>query len=277
MDTVINSNFAKLMLAHSGAVILPPFYSHRQTCTNLVHTLQPWRENGGKLGLLIPLENDTIADIQQFYINQIDFVALDTLHNNPHNHLNFLHQLKDKWSDLEVISGNVVCAEDCETLIRSGADAIRVGMTAASINKGFELTGCGRNQPMAVYECSQVARKHDVPIISDGGISSIADALIALALGASTVMMGKLFAAIQESAAPTIYDNGQPYKKYKGMSRDNQISNELIPEAMTLLLPISGTFNDIISKWQTLIKIGFSRAGCRSISNLHKDAIIETN
>ena len=97
-------------------------------------------------------------------------MALDTLHHSPHLHLAAVSGLKDRFPHLKIISGNIVHGDDCQALHEAGVDAVRVGMTSASINQGRALVGCGRKQAAAVKDCAEAASALDLPLIADGGI-----------------------------------------------------------------------------------------------------------
>jgi len=276
MDSVIGFSLAECLLKSGGVPILHPHYEQREILKDIVKKLKPIVENtNGSIGLLISPERDYIDSVKNIIRNNINIVAIDTLHREPHLHFEAIIRIKEAFPDIQIISGNVVCSEDCEKLIELGVDAVRVGMTSASVNRGLDITGCGRCQGSAVYECFNTCQKYGVPIIADGSISKISEMVIALALGASTVMMGKMFAKMEESSAERIKEEGLSYKLYRGMSRKDIISNELTPEGKELRLPVNGTFSTRIYEWSKILKIAFSRAGCRTIEELNRKSILE--
>ncbi|MGE5329309.1 MAG: guanosine monophosphate reductase [Deltaproteobacteria bacterium] len=276
MDSVIGFSLAECLLKAGGVPILHAHYNQINTLKENVDKLKPIIENAdGKIGLLISPDKAYIDSVKDIIRNNIDIVAIDTLHRQPHLHFEAVARVKEAFPNVEIICGNVVTGEDCEKLIELGADAVRVGMTSASVNTGQDITGCGRCQGSAVYECFNVCQKYNVPMIADGSISNISQVVIALALGASMVMMGKMFASLKESNAKLIKEGILSYKLYQGMSRKNIISEELIPEGIEIKLPISGTFKSEIDKWTNILRIAISRAGCRTIRELNQKSILE--
>jgi IMP dehydrogenase len=148
----------------------------------------------------------------------VDGIVLDGAHGHTVYNTRMLCFIKENFSRLDVIPGNVVTAEATEQLIKSGADAIKVGMGAGSICITQVVTGVGRPQASAVYECAKMAKKYGIPIIADGGISEEGEIPKALALGAHSVMLGSLFAGTEESPGYYIYnDRGVRVKTYRGM------------------------------------------------------------
>jgi IMP dehydrogenase len=276
MDSVINYSLSVSLLREGGVPILHPFYGDITKLKKIVNRLEKVRdETGGKIGLLVSPKKEYLESVMPI-LKCIDIVAIDSLHQEPHLHLQAVSQIKEQNPELDIISGNVVFGEDCEKLILSGVDAVRVGMTDATINIGQELTGCGRYQGSSVYECSLICKKYNIPLIADGGVKRISHAAIALALGADTVMMGSLFASVKESGSKLIKgNNGNLFKVYKGMSRSGLISEEMIPEGIEKRMPLSDCCASMISQWSTIIKLTISRAGCKSLFDFGSSTMLE--
>ena len=277
MDSVISPALSLEVFRLGGVVTLPTVgWNIDQWRDHYSLALQAPRASA-LLGILVPPEPAVIDKWLERWGDSIDFVALDTLHFRPDLHLTAIKYLKANNVHLPVISGNVIEKEGARRVIDAGADAVRVGMTSASINQGKALTGCARSQLAAVFDCAKPCGDAGVALICDGGISSPDRAVKAFALGANAVMMGAAFAATAESAAPMVKIDGHAYKRYAGMSQVDKISAELIAEGTEHLLKPTGTAEMLIQRWMSICRIAIARAGAASISQLHSISMFEVD
>ncbi len=231
--------------------------------------------------------DESIKRAQKLLEAGCDMLVVDTAHGHSKGVCVTLEQLKTTFPDAEIMVGNVATPEGCEALIRAGADAVKVGIGPGSICTTRMVAGVGVPQMTAIMQCAQVAKRHDIPIVADGGIKFSGDVVKALAGGASTVMIGSLFAGTEESPGEVVFYQGRSYKVYRGMgslgamakgSKDRYFQDEveqvekLVPEGIEGRVPYRGKLSQILYQLVGGLKSGMGYVGSRNIVELCEKA-----
>src|ERR1700729_443573 len=160
---------------------------------------------------------DFLERAAELVANRVDALAIDSAHGHSSRVLEAVAEVKRKFPDIDVLAGNIATYEGAVALIKAGADAIKVGIGPGSICTTRMVTGAGMPQITAISEAYKAGKEYGVPIIADGGIKYSGDVTKAIAAGASVVMMGSLFAGVDESPGETILYQGRSFKAYRGM------------------------------------------------------------
>jgi IMP dehydrogenase len=211
----------------------------------------------------------------------VDVVVVDTAHGHSAGVLAMIKKLKQIFPKLEIIAGNVATAEAARDLIRAGADAIKVGIGPGSICTTRVVAGVGVPQVTAILECAAVAKKMKVPVIADGGIKQTGDIAKAIAAGADSIMIGGLFAGLQESPGEKVLYEGRSYKIYRGMgsidamkegSKDRYFQDveddvqKLVPEGIEGRVPFKGELSSTVYQMVGGLRAAMGYCGAETIA-----------
>jgi IMP dehydrogenase len=207
-------------------------------------------------------------------------VCIDVAHGHSDRMFHHIQELKKSHPNQEVIAGNVCTAMAYHDLVNAGADAVKVGIGPGAACTTRIVTGFGIPQFSAVQDCARIAEKLRVPLIADGGIRTSRDVVLALAAGASTVMIGKLFALTQESAAPKRKSTHAGMEaKFRGQaSADFQnefyggLKAKTVAEGIDFWAPVEGSARDLINTLLGGIRSGMTYGGARSLKELQRKA-----
>jgi IMP dehydrogenase len=170
-----------------------------------------------RVGAAIGATGDYLERAAELIRNRVDVLAIDSAHGHSQRVLEAVRDVKKKFPRIDVLAGNVATYDGAMALIDAGADAIKVGIGPGSICTTRMVTGAGMPQITAIAEAARAAAKHKIPVIADGGIKYSGDLTKAIAAGASVVMIGSLFAGVDESPGETILYQGRSFKAYRGM------------------------------------------------------------
>ncbi len=208
----------------------------------------------------------------------VDVLVLDSAHGHSKGILDTVRKIK-KMMKIDIIAGNIATAEATLALIEAGVDAVKVGIGPGSICTTRIVAGVGVPQISAIDECAEIARKHGVPIIADGGIKYSGDISKALAVGASSIMAGSLLAGTEESPGETIMFQGRQYKSYRGMGsigamqkgsndryfQEGTAADKLVPEGIEGRVPFRGSIAGIVHQMMGGLRASMGYCGSKTI------------
>jgi IMP dehydrogenase len=219
--------------------------------------------------------------------SRVDCLVIDTAHGHTSRVIEAVKTIKRDFPEMQTIAGNVATFEATKALIQAGVDAVKVGIGPGSICTTRVVTGAGVPQITAVTECVRAARGSGAPVIADGGIKYSGDFVKAIAAGADSVMIGSLFAGVEESPGETILFQGRTFKSYRGMgsigamrkgSKDRYgqegtvLEQKLVPEGIEGRVPYKGTLADMVTQLVGGLRSGMGYTGCRNVRELQENA-----
>jgi IMP dehydrogenase len=215
----------------------------------------------------------------------VDVLVVDSAHGHSVNVIETVRKIKREW-DIDVIAGNVATGEGCRDLIEAGADAVKVGIGPGSICTTRVISGVGVPQVSAIFQAAQSAKESGTPIIADGGIRYSGDLTKALAAGAHSVMIGGLFAGLDESPGQRILFHGRVFKAYRGMGSmkamvqgsgeryrqgDVRKPDKLVPEGVEGRVPYKGPLGPFVYQLVGGLRAGMGYCGTSTIDALRTD------
>lgn len=238
-----------------------------------------------RVGAAVGVGSDLEERVALLVAAGVDVVGIDTAHGHSRGVVNAIKRIRANWPDLAIVAGNVVTAEGTEELIGAGADAIKVGVGAGSICTTRVISGAGMPQMTAIFECARAARRHDMPVIADGGIKYSGDITKAIVAGADVVMLGSLLAGLEESPGEVVLYEGRRFKEYRGMGSlaamqgygkdryaSGQGSGKLVPEGIEGRVPYRGPLRDFVYQLVGGLRSGMGYAGAAALADLRTTA-----
>src|SRR6476661_8141335 len=220
----------------------------------------------------------------------VDIVTLDSAHGHSKGVLNAVKNLKKNFKNLQVIAGNVGTAAGAKAMAEAGADAVKVGIGPGSICTTRIVAGAGVPQLTAIMEAAKGLKEKQIPLIADGGIRYTGDMVKALAAGANVVMMGSVFAGVEESPGETIIYEGRKFKEYRGMgsigamaqgSSDRYFQDveddikKLVPEGIEGRVAYKGLMHEVVYQYTGGLRAGMGYCGAANIAQLKNATFIK--
>jgi IMP dehydrogenase len=247
------------------------------------------KDDQGRLivGAGVGIAADTLERVAALVDAAVDVVVVDTAHGHTKGVIQTVSSIKATYPHLNVIAGNIGTGEAAQALIDAGADGVKVGIGPGSICTTRIIAGVGVPQISAIMHVAEVASRHGVPVIADGGIKQTGDVAKAIAAGADTVMVGGMLAGHEESPGEKVLLEGRAYKTYRGMgslgamgqgSADRYFQDvedeiaKLVPEGIEGRVPFKGNVNDTIYQLVGGLRASMGYCGCSTIEEMKADA-----
>ena len=247
------------------------------------------KDSSGKLrvGAALGTGGDSHERLEKLVAAGVDVVVVDTAHGHSKGVIERVREIKRHHPDLQVIAGNIATGDAARMLVDAGADAVKVGIGPGSICTTRIVAGVGVPQLTAVGDVAAALQGTDVPLIADGGIRYSGDVAKAIAAGASSVMMGSIFAGTEESPGEIVLYKGRSYKFYRGMGSlgamqqgaadryfqdSNAAAEKMVPEGIEGRVPYKGAVTAIVYQLCGGLRSSMGYCGCPTIAAMHQRA-----
>ena len=236
-----------------------------------------------RVAAAVGVSKDTFERIEALVNSGADAIVIDTAHGHSKGVIHLLKEVKKKFKNLDVIVGNIATGDAAKDLAHAGADGIKVGIGPGSICTTRVIAGVGMPQLSAIMNVASALKDAGIPVIADGGIRFTGDIPKALAAGASSVMMGSMFAGTEESPGETIIYEGRKFKSYRGMgsleamqkgSKDRYFQEneddikKLVPEGISARVPYKGTLKEVMHQLIGGLRAGMGYCGADNLESL---------
>lgn len=247
------------------------------------------KDNLGRLrvGAAVGVTADTMERVEALVAASADVIVIDTAHGHSQGVLNMVKAVREKYSDIQLIAGNIVTREAALDLVNLGVNAVKVGIGAGSICTTRIIAGVGVPQISAVLEVAEALKGKGIPVIADGGIKQTGDVPKAIAAGANTVMVGGMLAGVEETPGEKVLYEGRSFKVYRGMgsieamksgSKDRYFQDaeddikKLVPEGVEGRVPYKGYLMDTIYQFVGGLRAAMGYCGAKTIEELKTNA-----
>ena len=243
------------------------------------------KDNKGRLRVAaaVGIASDTMERVQALVNAGVDAIVVDTAHGHSKGVIDMVRRVKQAHPNIDVVAGNIATPEAALDLIKAGADAIKVGIGPGSICTTRIVAGVGVPQLTAVMNVAEALKGTGIPVIADGGIRYSGDIVKAVVAGAYTVMLGSMFAGVEEAPGETIIFEGRKFKAYRGMgsvdamqdgSKDRYFQDteddikKLVPEGIVGRVPFKGSLSEVIHQIVGGLRAGMGYCGSKNIETL---------
>ena len=243
-----------------------------------------------RVGAAVGVTSDTLDRVEALVNSGVDVITIDTAHGHSAGVLGMVKDIRKEYPELNLIAGNIATKSAAKDLIDAGADILKVGVGPGSICTTRVVTGVGVPQLSAVMEVAEYAHEAGVGLIADGGIKQTGDIPKAIAGGAHAVMMGSMFAGVDESPGETIIYESRKYKSYRGMgslgameegSKDRYFQdvedniNKLVPEGIEGRVPYKGHLSEVVHQMAGGLRAAMGYCGAPDIASLQKAEFVQ--
>jgi len=243
-----------------------------------------------RVAAAVGVTSDTIERVAALVAAGVDAISIDTAHGHSVNVIEMAKKIKEAYPNVDLVVGNIATPEAAIALKDAGADAVKVGIGPGSICTTRVIAGVGVPQLTAVYNVAQALKGSGIPVIADGGVRYTGDIVKALAAGGNSVMLGSLFAGVDESPGEAIIFEGRKFKTYRGMgsieamqkgSKDRYFQDaeddikKLVPEGIVGRVPYKGSLSEVVHQLVGGLRAGMGYTGSANIEDLQKAKFIK--
>lgn len=250
---------------------------------NIRHHPKACRDSRGRLRVGAAVGVNQLDRVEALIDAEVDVLIVDTAHGHSQNVIDTVKEIKSRW-DIDVVAGNIATTEGAQALIEAGVDAVKVGIGPGSICTTRIVSGVGVPQLTAIVNVCKAADKHNIPVIADGGIRQSGDIGKAIAAGASAVMLGSLFAGLDESPGELILHRGRRFKTYRGMGSEGAMGSgsadrysqadatKYVPEGVEGRVPYRGNLGDFVYQMVGGLRAAMGYCGTANITDLRNQS-----
>ncbi len=243
-----------------------------------------------RVGAAIGVSADMFERVEALVNAGVDVVVVDTAHGHSQGVINAVKEIRTRYKDLQLIAGNIISKDAAIELVKAGVNAVKVGIGAGSICTTRIVAGVGVPQITAVLETAEALKGSGIPVISDGGIKQTGDVPKAIAAGADSVMIGGMFAGVEEAPGEKILYEGRSFKVYRGMgsigamkegSKDRYFQDmeedikKLVPEGVEGRVPFRGPLADTVYQFVGGLRAAMGYCGAKNIAEMKKAKFIK--